>query len=546
MVMTISLPVSSLRPRGRLLVVLAASLAALTSPAPYAANEPMPGSAETQDDSSTFDVFEFRIDGNTVLEDRDIEAAVYRFLGPKRTIDTVNDAREALEAAYRAQGYLTVFVDIPEQQVTGGIVTLRVTEGRVDRVRISGSRYYSLGRIREALPAVAEGEVPYIPAFQKQTAALNRGSERTVTPVLKTGARPGTLQVDVKVQDQSPLHGGIELNNRQSPSTSEMRLLGKLRYDNLFQREHSAGIFYQTTPLDTSELSLLAATYVMPLPGSDNTLAFFAARLRNDVGAVGDLRALGSGALYGARYVMPLRGTDTLKHSVTFGIDRKDIRESIVQAGVDDITTPLSYTPVSLAYNAAVTGKKGVTRASVTVNTALRGFLGNSDAEFQRRRSQARANFFVVRPEIQREQILNPTFTLVGRVSAQAASQPLVSFEGFFAGGLDSVRGYLEVERAGDMGMFSSLELRAPGLRKPTERVEEFTPFAFVDAATVRLLKPLPSETSRYDLLSAGVGLRVQAYSRLTAQFVAGWPFEDGLETRRNHPRFTARVAYDF
>lgn len=521
----------------------------ITAQVAVAAEDSVPPAAvpEAAKDVAHFDVFEYRVEGNTVLGRAEVERAVYRFLGPKKTIEDVNAAREALEAAYRDSGYLTVYVDIPEQKVDSGIVTLKVTEGRIERVKVTGSRYYSLGYIRSRAPSIAEGQIPYFPQVQKELAGLSHGQDRVVTPVLKPGSAPGTLQVELKVKDQNPLHGGVELNNRQTPNTSEWRLIGYLRYDNLFQRDHSVAVQYQVTPLDTSEISVLSGTYLLGVPGTNHLLALYAVHSNNDIAAVGDVRVLGNANIFGARYIVPVRGTETLSHYFTFGLDRKDYGENVRLVGADDLSNPISYSPVSAGYSASLAGKKGTTRFSLTANTAFRNFLGNSDEEFQRRRSNARANYLALRGEVQREQKLPRNAALLAKVGGQTASQPLISSESFFAGGLDSVRGYLEAERVGDTAVYGTVELRSPPLVEPgTSRIDEFTTFGFIDAATVRVLRPLPQQEHKFDLLSAGLGLKLRAWNALTGTLVAGVPFTDGIETRRHEPRITVRVAYDF
>ncbi|MBT9460141.1 MAG: hypothetical protein IV084_00590, partial [Rugosibacter sp.] len=59
-----------------------------------------------------FDVFEYLIEGNTVLDAAAIERAVYPFLGPQRSLQDVDHARAALEKEYQEQGYLTVSVEL--------------------------------------------------------------------------------------------------------------------------------------------------------------------------------------------------------------------------------------------------------------------------------------------------------------------------------------------------------------------------------------------------------------------------------------------------
>ncbi|MEO7465041.1 MAG: POTRA domain-containing protein, partial [Nitrosospira sp.] len=154
-----------------------------------------------------FDVFEYRIEGATLLPVTVVEQAVYPHLGEKKTLVHVEQARDALERAYHGAGYLTVLVNIPQQKVEGGVVRLTVTEAPVKRVRVVDSRYFSPADIKAAVPEVAEGNVPNFPEMQKQLASLNRTADRRITPVLRAGKTPGTVEVDLKVKDQLPLHG---------------------------------------------------------------------------------------------------------------------------------------------------------------------------------------------------------------------------------------------------------------------------------------------------------------------------------------------------
>src|ERR1700757_3090276 len=62
-----------------------------------------------------FDVYEYQVEGNTVLGTEAIERAVYPFMGDGRDIDDVEAARGALEKTYHDAGFGTVVVDIPPQ-----------------------------------------------------------------------------------------------------------------------------------------------------------------------------------------------------------------------------------------------------------------------------------------------------------------------------------------------------------------------------------------------------------------------------------------------
>src|SRR5574337_2181185 len=83
-----------------------------------------------------FDIFEYRIDGTTLLPVTAVEQAVYPYLGENKTLEDVEQARDALERAYHRAGYLTVLVSIPQQKVDSAVVTLAVTEAPVKRLAI--------------------------------------------------------------------------------------------------------------------------------------------------------------------------------------------------------------------------------------------------------------------------------------------------------------------------------------------------------------------------------------------------------------------------
>ena len=99
-----------------------------------------------------FDLLEFAVEGNTVLADIDIEKAVYPSLGPGRTLADVEKARAALEAAYHQNGYLSVSVNVPVQNINAGVVRLDVIEGQVERLKVSGNQYTSRRDLRGEVP----------------------------------------------------------------------------------------------------------------------------------------------------------------------------------------------------------------------------------------------------------------------------------------------------------------------------------------------------------------------------------------------------------
>lgn len=527
-----------------LLVTCLAAPVALPAAAQAPARTAEPAPAEAGD--GRFDLLEFQIEGNTVLPVAAIERAVLPFLGHRRSLEEVRKAVEALERAYREAGYLTVLVDIPEQEVQDGVVRLTVIEGRVDRVRVTGARYWSPGWIRGRMPEVAPGNVPYFPAVQRELAELNRSPNRRITPVLRPGRTPGTVEFDLNVEDRLPLHGSLELNDRHGFGTTRTRLAGALRYENLWQREHALSLNFLTAPENTAEARVVSASYLWPLHGSNQMLSFYAVRARSAVAAIGALNVLGDADIWGARWILPLRGLPDFFHSLTLGADYKDFRETINLVGGDTLRTPIAYTHLSAVWSATALGAGGVTQVNAGVGFGPRRLFGNSDAEFLNRRFNARANYVYLRGDVQRQQRLPGGYSLIARADFQFADEPLISNEQFFIGGVDSVRGYFEFEQLGDRGLRGRLELRAPNRAAKDSMLSELVGLAFLDAGAVELVQPLPGQTRSFQMASAGAGFRARAGRSFVAALDFAVPLRDTNRTQAGDPRVHFRLAYEF
>jgi len=356
-------------------------------------------------DRPVFDILDYRIDGNTVLDVETVEQAVYPHLGPGKGIEDVEQARVALETAYRDHGYPTVVIDIPEQDVNNGQVRLKVVEGRVAFVQVTGSRYYALGKIR---------------------AGLN----------------------------------------------------------------------------------------------------------------VGGTSVVGTGSIYGLRLVKPLPAKTGWLHNLTAGFDYKQFDQAVTLAGQDTGSTPIRYALFLLGYDASLRLGDSLTSLNAAGHFSIRG-LGNDPTEFERRRYQARADFFYFTADVKHQQPLPADFLLSTRLSGQISGQPLISNEQFSVGGVQSVRGYHQTQQLGDNGLNASLELYGP-------RLWAGRLLGFYDWATLWIENPLAANPARYTLASAGLGLRMQILRHFQGELDWGYPFYRQGTVDTGQQRLDFRVSYEF
>lgn len=494
-----------------------------------------------------FDILEYRVEGTTLLPTIAVENAVYPHLGEGKGLTDVEQARESLEKAYHAAGYLTVLVTIPQQRVNEGLVRLTVTEAPVDRLRVTDSRYFLPSDIKAAAPELAEGNVPNFQDMQTELAALNRSPDRRVTPVLRPGKTPGTVEVDLKVQDSFPLHGSLELNDRYSPDTSRTRASASIRWDNLWGKQHSVGLNVQTAPGEPSESQVFSLNYTWPLRGGD-FLAFYGVKSDSDVAAVGTLNVVGRGTILGARYIRPLPGSASHYHSAVFGVDYKDFDQAVNLIGSGGFNTPIKYLPFTIGWDSTWLAEQRTTRAGVSFNFHLQGLVSD-EQEFADKRFKGRPAYVYLRGNFAEERTLENKYGLTVRGSWQVAGQPLISNEQFAIGGVDTVRGYLESAALGEKGLALSIEGSSPNLASQVPWLKDspgtLRAIAFLDAGHVRVKDPITA-TDRFSLASLGLGLRLEASKGLDASLQWAYPLKPVGNTARGDHRFHFSVAYNW
>jgi hemolysin activation/secretion protein len=470
-------------------------------------------------------------------------------MGEAKTLRDVESARAALEKAYHNAGYMTVLVSIPEQEVVDGSVGLKVTEASVERLAVKGAEYTLPSEIRSRVPELAEGKVPNFPTMQAQLDELNRGGDLKVTPVLRAGKTPGTVDIELEVEDQPALHGSVDLNNRQTANTTASRIAVSLRYDNLFQKGHSFGLTAQTAPERTTDARVLAATYVLPTGSGGDALALYAVHSKSEfasLDAARDLGLLGNSDILGVRETLQLEKMGAYSHTLSFGADWKDIKQDILVQGAAGSNSPIRYMPVVASYNGMANGMEGSTALDLTTTLGLRGLPGNKDDAFDRKRPGASASFLALRGGVQHTENLG-RWSVFGRFEGQLASGPLVPTEQFMAGGAESVRGYLEGETAGDAGHRLTLELRTPawavlGSTSPWS----LSGLVFFDMARVYVKEPADYQAGSKALRGAGFGLRAKAPHGVSVELDLARALVEGDSTKAGEERVHARTLMAF
>ncbi|WP_293882158.1 ShlB/FhaC/HecB family hemolysin secretion/activation protein [Sphingomonas sp.] len=522
-----------------------------------------------------FPIYAIDVSGVTKLAPGEIENIIYRFTGPDRSNIDVEAARKAIQDAYTVKGYESVLVESPLQtreMFNAGVIAIAVNESPVANVNVTGSKYHSERVLRSQLPSIAQGQPLDFKALQKQFSNADRFPDRKVEFNPKPGTVPGTIDVDLVVKDEFPLHSTMELNNDNSSATSRLRLSGSTRYTDVFKLGHTLSANFIFAPQRKSDSSVVAASYVAPLLDSPWTLSISGYRSNSDIAALGGTNVLGNGYQVGVRaaYRLPVK---TGSQSIGFALDFKNFNQDVLVGGVSVGRTPIRYIPLTVDYSAfggdsesSFAKKFGTSTFGVTAGATLglRAIkrqlcidtsVGQSKVvdrsqcnsslpnrilsdQFTNSAVSSSENFVHFNLGFNYSLATPSDWVFASSWNVQIADVHLVTNEQFSAGGRSTVRGYFESEAVGDQGFVSTFELAGPSLATLLGKsVDELRAYAFVDSAYIRSLSVLPGVNSTTRLLGVGGGARLRLFDHISGEVIVGVPLNAGPASKKGEPR---------
>ncbi|HET8695573.1 MAG TPA: POTRA domain-containing protein [Aquabacterium sp.] len=470
--------------------------------------------------SPHFNVYEYIVQGNTVLPASMVEKALEPYLGPDKTFKDIEAARAALEKLYQDAGYLSVVVSVPDQKIQNDQIRLEVVEAKVDRLKVTGAQYNLPSGIQAKVPSLTPGQTPYFPQVQEDLGKAQSGDVQ-ITPLIGAGDQADKLNVELKVDDKPAVHGSVEANSKQSFNTHRGRIESVLSYTNLWQKGHTAALSWQYAPTHPSDANTLTFIYAMPLSVVDD-LTMSVTNSSSDTPSNTSLggATLTRGTFYGLRWQRQLDALNwPVRHSLYVGLDYKDNHDRNQDiGGVTTAKPPLRYPVVSVGYNLYGQASPQTTwQANTSVSGASESMAGRKvDCEgrgqldqFECKRAGSSPDFMVWKAGAGVQTTLFGKWQLNAKGDAQLASGPLASGEQYALGGMDTIRGYYEYEQAGDMGWSSRFELITP----PWSPWGDWhgTALAFYDRGFLLTKEPAASQHAHVHMASTGLGWRAES-----------------------------------
>jgi hemolysin activation/secretion protein len=456
-----------------------------------------------------FIVKEFKVTGNTLIDDATLAPILEVGDGLEVTLGILHLIAQEINSEYATRGYVLTRAYVPEQEIENGIVTIQVVEGRLGKIEVNGNERFKEEDIQARLQPLRGDPAFKESTLEKYLLGLNAIQGLKVKAILKPGEEFGTSDLSLQTKESRTYRIAFDADNFGSRFTGEQRYgltgeVGSLYV--LGDRLSVRGV------KSNGDQNFISPSYSIPIGpyGTTFSLSYIFTEF-NLGGELAVLNAGGRARIFTMDVTHLLFQTRSSEFYVSLGGEIRDFENELAGASSSD-------DKLRDAYLAAGGFFKDSLRARTFYNLRLQqGFSESDVSDPLNSRFQGRGDALVSSFDITRYQsaFLGKTYLMMV-AKGQIVSKRVLSPNQFAIGGFGSVRGYPLAEAAGDNGYFVSAELVVPFpfkvavIENPRkiqlDQVLSF--FAFLDHGKVLIKDRQPGENDK-KLSGAGLGVRL-------------------------------------
>jgi hemolysin activation/secretion protein len=398
--------------------------------------------------------------------------------------DSLLAIREELLHYYHVHEQHMVYVEIPEQDVTSGVVAVVVDQARVGEVSYRGNRWFSKQRVEKALSLHA-GDVLDKDALLNNIAWLNQNPFHYTEAVLSPGKQQGLTDLDIVTTDRSPLRAYAGGDNSGVESTGKDRWYLGITWGDAFFVDDL--LTYQFTTNSTYDrYHSHFAGYVSYLPWK-HILDIYGGYAKIEP-HVSDFHSHGKEAQASLRYKVPFKPLYTnFQHQLYFGFDYKYETSALFFVGEVDASETVMNSQVNvsqlvLGYLVEYTPSHHQWTIQFEFYASPAKWLPHQTQHaYSSLRAHATPRYFYGTISLGDIYTFSSKESLAFLLRAQGSANSLVPSEQFALGGYNTVRGYEENVFISDNGVCINGELRSRPWSFFTRAKDALTLLAFID-----------------------------------------------------------------
>ena len=472
----------------------------------------------------TFVLKDIKITGATVFKPEDFLPLYQKYINKEVSFKEINSVVEQITEMYKVRGLLTTTAYVPEQQVLGGVVEIKILEGRMGKIIIEGNKWFPKALIDKYIHT-KKNEILNINTLQRDLLRLNQNTDLEVKTVIEPGEEPQTSDITLKVEDKFPYYVGVGADDQGTRLTGKYRASASFRSTNFTANNDS--VFFNSVSSSDSQGQFVS--YVTPIDtfgtkaGID--FSYFTSKIGREFR---DFDIVGNTLDYVPHVTGEVYLSESMQIFADAGINIKKNAKSVNGNTTVEEELRIPYFRMDISRMDAFLGG-GQTIFSPEVDFSIgNGFLGASwEDNPKASRAGTDGFFFKYSHNLRRIQRMPWDSYIVLRHQFQVANHTLPSSEQFQLGGLSTIRGYPEGDYLADIAATMNTDWVFPMYlipkdyklpKDPTPLRNEIQPVIFMDLGGGGLLRTFSGEMTYKYLMGVGGGLRINLYSKFNVR----------------------------
>ncbi|MEX0447622.1 ShlB/FhaC/HecB family hemolysin secretion/activation protein [Xenorhabdus sp. SGI246] len=190
---------------------------------------PLSVPASDDEDSFCHPIHQIQFEGAESLSTSAQQTLSKPYLSHCLTVGKINELVRKVSNTYIEKGYVTSQAGLNEQDLSTGILTITVMEGKVSTIRLDGEMPLAL---KMAFPQMADKPLN-LRDIEQGMEQLNRLPSQQITIDIQPAAQPGYSDVILKrTESQLPLHTSLGIDNSGQKNTGREQINATLGLDN--------------------------------------------------------------------------------------------------------------------------------------------------------------------------------------------------------------------------------------------------------------------------------------------------------------------------
>lgn len=474
---------------------------------------PPPGKAAKEPPAEVrFLVRQIRFSPSSIFTAGELEAFARDYEGREQTLSSLQKLIATINAEYRKRGVVTAQAVLPPQNVSSGIVEVRLVEGRLGKIRLEGNDSTLADYITDRI-GLKPGDLVTLPALEDDLLRFNRSNDIRLNARLTPGEAFATTDLELVVTEPPRQLVRAFADNGGSRSTGQTRFgLAYFNRSVLGYRDD-----FSLAAMRSEGQQSYSVSYGVPFDRSGGrvTLAHYLDRTQIRHGPFSSLDITGE-----ARSTIL-----SMRQPLYVGLTNQiGLVGSAKKRRVENWASG-----VSLNRSETTDGSVGLEGLQIDRNGY---WIGNYNYTSGGAENLPRGHYKYGRGWLSRQQNLAPDWSAVASLSVQQAWDPLPLPPGeqMIIGGEGSVRGYPVGTYAGDSGHVVSGEIHHPIGRivlPDMETTMAADGFFFIDHGRVRPYRPPATTQRKYEeLTSAGWGFNTAIGKYVTTRVTISYMFD--------------------